>query len=567
MILRTIGFTLLLLIAGPALAEPEPRDFETREDAEGAAAELRERGVEFSIEEVSVIRPGSRHSVQLRGFPRWTDAQQASNRLRERGIDNFVFTLQQERGYAVGAGVFSDIANAEEVMFDILDAGYREVYILRLPVTVTRYRLVERRSGVMRFGDTSGDASPAQPVRAAMPDRRLHAGLDSIHLEGGWLTDSGNPANSSNYLRTDIHARMDLAPDWEAYASARVHAWHQGGDPDFRRGELDYGDTWLRHRGERHRLTVGAQTVLWGRVDEIPPTDRLSVHDATRFALDGLSERRRSVPAIRFEHFHGNFKTDLLWVPAFRAAELPHRDSIWHPVDRRNGRLIGIEPDPLLADLVTNADFRDDDSGHGGVGIRLSQAGRGFDYAMTLQSARHSLPYYEFTQPATFTARHPRTTVIGGDFGLAVGSSTWRFEAAWLSDVPVTTQDLRMETVRGIDWVAGVEFYPGDADTRVNVQLASQHLLNTPDILDRHDIHAINGEIEMIFANYRWRGSLRYSIGLDAHDVYLNPELAWIAHEPHEFYLAWHYLDGDDDTPGGFYQANDLLTLGWRARF
>ena len=162
--------------------------------------------------------------------------------------------------------------------------------------------------------------------------------------------------------------------------------------------------------------------------------------------------------------------------------------------------------------------------GEGGVGLRLSHAGQGVDYAFTLQQARHSLPYFELnpavraalladpTDPAaaivagggaaTFTGRHPRTTVVGGDIGLVSGAVTWRLEAAWLSDVPVTTRDLRMETVAAVDWAAGVEFYPGDADTRAKLQLTARHLLDAPAVLDRTDIYALGGELETVFASY-----------------------------------------------------------------
>ena len=66
---------------------------------------------------------------------------------------------------------------------------------------------------------------------------------------------------------------------------------------------------------------------------------------------------------------------------------------------------------------------------------------------------------------------------------------------------------------------------------------------------------------------YRWRARMRFSTGLDRRDVYLNPELAFIGFEPHELYLAGHWLDGADMTAGGHFQDNDLIALGWRARY
>ena len=584
---------------------PLSRHYTTREEANAAAERLRARGAEVRIEEVTEFRPGSLYHVQLRGFSRWADAQRVSNTLRQQGIDAMVFSLPADRSYAVSAGIFASAENADQMALRVLVAGYREVYTIRLSEEVVVYRLVqgpfsetpaasrtEPRDTVLVFGPSSSAEAAAlsagASLRGAGPPR-VSGGLRDIRLEGGWLTESDSEVDTSSYLHGSVYARWLSQGPWEAYASARVFAWQQGGDPDFTRAELDYGDTWLRYRGDRLRLTAGAQTVLWGRADEMPPTDRLSVQDVTRFALDDLADRRRSVPALRMEGFHGDFKADLLWVPRFRAAELPHRDSIWHPVNRQRGDLIGIQPDPLLSALVMAGGFRDDDEGDGGAGLRLSRAGQGVDYAVSVQRTRHSLPYYELdpavraallADPAdpvaaaaagdpsgTFTGRHPWTTVIGADLGLVSGAVTWRLEAAWLSDVPVTTRDLRMETVEAVDWAAGLEFYPGDADTRATLQLTARKLLDAPDILDRDEIYLLGGELEALFANYRWRGRIRFSVGLDERDVYVNPELAFIAREPHEFYLGYHYMDGAAITPGGFFQDNNLLAAGWRARY
>lgn len=610
LVLWAVLCTLSGIAVPPAMAQeddPATRVYPNREAAAAAAEELRERGIAVRIEEASELRPGSLFAVQLRGFPRWADAQRAVNTLRERRIDAFAFRLPDDRGYAVSAGAFASIQNADAMVMRVIQAGYREVYTLRLDEEVAVYRLVYTDSArgreaassravpaasepgdVLFFGAGEGGATPSGPagaLRAAAPSR-LSAGLGRLHLEGGWPVRSDD-ADASHYFSGSAWARWRPEGAWEAQATVRLLAWYQDGGSGFDRAEVDYGETWLRYRADSFRVTLGAQTVLWGRADEVPPTDRLSVQDATRFALDDLADRRRAVPALRLEGFHDDWKADLLWVPWFREAELPHEDSIWHPVNRRAGTLIGIAPDPVLAALVGGGTFAENDDGSGGIGLRVGRAGRGLDFALTLQRVRHSLPYYELddavraalaadpADPAaalaaggpTFTARHPWTTVVGGDVGLAAGSATWRFEAAWLSDVPVTTLDLRMETVKAIDWATGVEFFPGDADTRATLQLIGRSLIDAPEILDRGNAYSLGGEVETILAGYRWRARMRFAIGLDERDVYLNPELAWIAREPHEFYLAWHHFDGDRDTPGGFYDDNDLMTAGWRARY
>ncbi|MET0084826.1 MAG: hypothetical protein ABW079_17625, partial [Sedimenticola sp.] len=84
---------------------------------------------------------------------------------------------------------------------------------------------------------------------------------------------------------------------------------------------------------------------------------------------------------------------------------------------------------------------------------------------------------------------------------------------------------------------------------------------------DRTEIYSFNGSVEMPFAQDRWRANMRFFLGLDKKDVYLNPEIAFLGWEPHELYLQLHYFDGANGTIGDFHQDHSMLTLGWRAKF
>jgi hypothetical protein len=412
--------------------------------------------------------------------------------------------------------------------------------------------------------------------------------LERIWIEAGILTQDRSQVDTSNYLRSDLAAEWGLSSEWSLRLAGRLDGSTQSGVEDFNRLELDYGESYLRYQGENRRITLGTQIVNWGRVDETPPTDRLSVQDISRLLLDDLEDRRRAVLAIRWEEFIGEFKLDLQYLPRFRPGETPRLDSIWSPVDKHSGRLIGVPFSALLAPLIQLGRFNDDADGDGGWGVRLSRPGRGFDYAVTVQQARQSLPYFALdprvrakflADPVdigaslsaakdTFVARYPRTWVVGGDLGLVTERATWRFEAAWLSDQSATTADLRYVNLEAIDWVAGVEFYPGDREVRMNLQLGGSQLLDAPSgLIDRQKALNLFGDMESAFGRDRWRARLRFFAGLNERDRYLNPRIAFLGWEPHELYVAYHYFEGSDQTLGGFYRRNDLVTLGLRAKF
>lgn len=437
---------------------------------------------------------------------------------------------------------------------------------------------------VLIFGEPEEPAVEETEDHPALDPSPWRFRLERAQLESGWLAAGGRTADYSHQGRAEAHVGRDLGQGWELRLGARLDGHLQGGGErsSVSRLEADYGENWLRYRAPDWRLTVGTQRVLWGRVDEIPPTDRLSRKDFTRFALDEMVDRRRTHPAVRLELHQGDWDIDMLLVPLFREAELPDRDSIWHPVDRERGRLFGLPEDPALVPVIRQAAIDDDVSGDGGGGVRVSRSAAGLDYAFTLQRARHSQPYYRLDDTtrsalqtgappagqATLHAEHPRSWVVGADLATELGAWTLRAEAAWLSDVPVTrANDLRFRTVEGFDWVVGVEGFPGDRDFRATLQLAGQHLHDAGGVLDAREAYYLTGELENPFWDHQWRGRVRFSAGLDRRDAYINPELAWVANEPHELYLGVHWLDGGDDTAAGFYRDNRLLVLGWRGQF
>jgi len=411
--------------------------------------------------------------------------------------------------------------------------------------------------------------------------------LDRVWLEAGGFFD-GSRADSSQY--GNLAARLGWEPSahWEVKLGARVDGYWQTGELDFTAAELDYTENFVRYRSNGTRVTVGTQKVIWGRADVAPPTDRLSRVDASRFFLDDLADRRRAVPGVRLEHyFTPEVKADFFGVPFFDPAVLSDEDSVWYPVNRQAGRIIFAKPLPGFDYLVQNGSFGEDDTGAGGAGLRLTFGGSGIDYGVSVQRARHSLPYYRLdsvivgrlqggASPVvaladvtgdTFTEIHPYSWVGGGEIELDAGGATWRAEAAYLSDIPLTSRDLDYFTSDGVDWMAGVEFFPGDGDTRATLQVTGHQVFTDRPIVDLGDYYAVNGELEHTFGHGSWRAGLRFNLGLNVRDVYVNPQLTYVGLAPHEIYVGAHFFSGDDDTGGGFHADDDLAVLGWQVRY
>lgn len=415
----------------------------------------------------------------------------------------------------------------------------------------------------------AGTASPVAGMAALDERRSFSFGLDELWAEYGYLPDANSAAESQSYLHGQVTAQWRPSAQWEVQASVRLDGFLQQGGRDWDRLSLDYGESYVQYRADSYRLTLGAQKVLWGRIDEFPPTDRMSTQDLSRYILDDHSDRRRASPAVRFEHFAGDRKLDLVFLPYFREAELPGAESVWFPVNQQSGEILGLQSTAASRALVRTVpvETRASDS-DGGFGVRYSGTGAGLDYAMTLQKVRQSLPYFNYNSArGVLEARYPRSWIVGGDLGFEAVGAVWRLEGAWLSDSPVTRLNGVYDTVDSFNWGAGVEFFPGDGDARVNLQLIGVNHIDAPAVIDRTEIYLLSGSFETPFGQNRWRLKGRFYKGLDTHDLYLNPEIAYTGIDSQEIYLDAHYFEGAPGTPGAFHEDNAIVTLGWRAQF
>ncbi len=417
------------------------------------------------------------------------------------------------------------------------------------------------------------DGLPPPTPRSRKPVARgfkpvLKFGVDDVLLETGSLPNASE-ANTYSTLRTSTYVLWQPDQSWEFRAGARLDGMKQdGGSASHHELLADYGDTYVRYRNGNTRLTLGAQTIVWGRVDEIPLADRVSRADLTRFSMDDLADRRRAQLAARWEQSVGDYKLDAVWLPAFRGAQLPDIESIWSPVNRTTGQVIGVAPSPQIAALVGAARINEDDNGSGGGALRLTRTGEPFDFGVTLARTRQSLPYYRVDLATlTLTAVHPFNTFVGADLELTSGGLTWRMELGYTDDVPVTLATSALHKTQAIDWIGALEFFPGGKDTRVNLQLAAHTLQSDRNFLELKEYYGANGEIESSFSQGRWKAGLRFASGLNIHDVYLSPKLSYVGWEPHELYIAAHYFDGSSRTFNGFHQDHSLITLGLRTRF
>lgn len=415
------------------------------------------------------------------------------------------------------------------------------------------------------------DAQSAQnrPADTSRAPATLRWGVDDLLIEVSALTQSRLDGRVVSALRASPYLSWQPDRRWELRLGARLHGDSQdGGWAPHTRWKAGLDDTFIRWRAADMRLTVGAQTIVWGRTDAVPPSDRVSRVDLTRFVLDDLHERRAPHWALRWEQSIADFKLDAVILPAFRGAQLPDERSIWSPINRRTGRIVGVDPVPGLSALVRAASLEKQDYGNGGSGLRITHTGGPADFGVTLARTRQPLPYFRLDPGGpTLTAVHPFNNFVGVDVETVAGSYTWRAEVGAVNGVLVTRADGSPMNTNAVEVVAGVEFFPGGEETRVTLQLAARDLRAKGPILEIKRYYGVNGEIESTFAQGRWKAALRFFSALNVRDVFVSPQLSYLGWEPHELFVAARYFDGEPRSLGGFHRDHASVAVGLRTRF
>lgn len=421
--------------------------------------------------------------------------------------------------------------------------------------------LVAQAAEAPRAGRSAG-------VRAQRPATRF--GLDDVLIEGARLASDAPEARTAWGVRATPYLLWQPNRSWEVRVGALLESDAQSGAAvDYSETRADVAETYVRYRDGSMRLTAGAQTIVWGRVDAMPVIDRVSRVDLTRFMVDDLSQRRRAQWALRWEQSFGDdLKLDAVLLPRFRGARMPDERGIWHPVNRLTGRVIGFEPDPALAALVQNAALRNDDHGAGGAALRLTSTGGALDWGVTLARTRQLLPYFRLDPAGPFlTATHPYNRFVGVDGEMTAAGATWRAEVGYTDGVPATRPGGEMVLTSAVEAVAGVEFFPGGGNTRLTLQLAARSLRDDGPLLEIKDYLGVNGELESTFGQGRWKAGVRFMSGLNVNDIYIAPTLSYLGWEPHELYLTLRHFSGEGRALGGFHRDHGMIAVGLRTQF
>ena len=246
-------------------------------------------------------------------------------------------------------------------------------------------------------------------------------------------------------------------------------------------------------RAQRLDLSAGLGRVVWGRLDELQPTDVVNPLDASRFFFEGRSEARLSVPLVHATFYAGDKASiEGVYVPFFRRGRFDRLDEPTSPFN--------VAPPIPFSDRTPP---RTAANAQGGARVNLT-SGR-VDWSVSAYRGFRTFGIYTGAGSQQIDRVYPRFTMIGADFETVAGAWVVRGEtAAFVRDAfQAGAQPLVLEG-RSFDAGAAVDRQAGSY--RVSGQVLV-HRENYESGGDRTDVSLIVSA-DRSFARERYQGRL-----------------------------------------------------------
>jgi hypothetical protein len=175
-------------------------------------------------------------------------------------------------------------------------------------------------------------------------------------------------------------------------------------------------------RTARVDLTAGFGRVIWGRLDELQPTDVVNPLDVSRFFFEGRSEARLAIPLVRARVYAGEHASvEAVYVPFFRRGRFDRLDESTSPF--------------ALAPAVPFTDRSPQrTAGNAQGGARASFTSGRVDWSVSAYRGFRPFGIYAAANPFTVERVYPRFTMAGGDFETVFGAWGVRGEVAAFTD-------------------------------------------------------------------------------------------------------------------------------------
>ncbi|MCB0343076.1 MAG: hypothetical protein H6626_02020 [Pseudobdellovibrionaceae bacterium] len=462
-------------------------------------------------------------------------------------------------------------------------AGSVLVFEVRLPSAGDKGRAQKTESLVF------GAPPPLPEVTETNEDSKPSpwASGGRVRFEPGYFPRRTSSVYGQHYLDVNYFLKGALSSSFDWRIGGQASTFFQTGDASETWSNASLEETYLGYRNNWFKFSVGALKVIWGNVYENSLVDRLARQELGRLILTPYDERLRSQWATRLELFFGSLKIDMAWVPQFQVSNFPEANNVWSPIDKTRGLILGANSSTLITTLATTGEVEDINPNSDAGGVRMTYLGKGLDLGLSWVQAPAAQPFY-FVNPVVavavglgadpttalasaggvaFYKAYPKQTVVAVDMSTEALGGTVRGELGWARDGLTLDQNFLPLETDSLLWTTSLEVFPGDGNNTLNLQVSGSHVQADSETLLPKDVLNFGGRWMREWDQGRWRGLIRFAVGVNPFDYYLGPSLVFAGQEPHEFSLSLHTFEGAGQSAGEFFQDNAMILVGWSAKY
>jgi hypothetical protein len=276
-------------------------------------------------------------------------------------------------------------------------------------------------------------AVPAHAQRGAV-DGHVSVGVD-------YLPNIGETTEARARLFVE---RAWTSGPWRIRGAALAEGLAADRDRTRRDGHLQIREATVGWSGGAFDLRAGIGSIVWGRLDEVQPTDVINPLDASKYLLEGRAAARLPVTHARLRWFAGEKATvEAIWVPLFTRGRYDVLDEASSPFNllADADRCQPSPACPPVAQFIRHEPGRSVRHSQGGA--RLNATSGRLDWAVSIYSGFPGFGRIaagpiglppgtpsDVIAPVLVFETYPRFTMIGGDAETVRGDWAIRGEAA-----------------------------------------------------------------------------------------------------------------------------------------
>jgi hypothetical protein len=193
-------------------------------------------------------------------------------------------------------------------------------------------------------------------------------------------------------------------------------------------------------------VLAGFARVVWGKLDELQPSDVINPLDVSKFFFEGRNEARLPVALVRARVFiHDDLTVEGIYVPAFRRGRFDQLDEPTSPFNLAAG-VDAARAEPALTFENTQG------------GLRISSTAARVDWSVSAYRGFEPFGFFNAV-PALpgIQESHPRFTMLASDFEAVFGEWGIRGEVAAFVDDNFQSTDGRVVEGQSVDAGAGID--------------------------------------------------------------------------------------------------------------